>query len=377
MCYPSREQITRFEKTLSSCCFLYNSALQERKYAHEFHKRLTYYDQQNELLGLNKALSEYRRIYSQVLQDVLRRLDKSFKGFFNRIRGYPRFKPSWRYNSFTYPQKGFEILPNGHVELSKLGKLSVFMHRKILGKIKTLTIKRDSAGDWFVILTAEFPDVKPREIKSVVTIDVGLEKLLTLSSGEFVAPPHFFRKSEKKLARVQSRLSLKKLGSKNREKAQVRVAKVHRKIERQRSDFLHKLSRKLVDKTNLLVFEKLQIENMVKNHHLSKSIHDASWNKLIQFASYKASNAGKNVIQINPRGSTERCSGCGTIVRKALSERVYRCPNCGLVLDGDLNTTFDMLKQIGRGTPESTTPVEMRPLLVEIPASRVREAGSP
>jgi putative transposase len=242
--YPSREQITRFEKTLSSCCFLYNSALQERKYAHEFHKRLTYYDQQDELPGLSKALPEYRRIYSQVLQDVLRRLDKSFKGFFNG-RGYPRFKPSWCYHSFTYPQKGFKILPNGHVELSKLGKLRVFMHRKVLGKTKTLTIKRDRVGDWFVILTAESPDVKPKEIKTVATIDVGLEKLLTLSSGEYVEPPQFFRKSEKKLARAQRQLSSKKAGSKNREKARTRIAKLHRKIERQRTDFVHKLSRNL------------------------------------------------------------------------------------------------------------------------------------
>jgi putative transposase len=375
--YPNREQINRFELTLSSCCFLYNSALQERKYAHEFGKRVTYNDQQNELPDLKKALPEYGEIYSQVLQDVLRRLDNSFKGFFNRVRGYPRFKQSWRYNSFTYPQKGFKILANGHVQLSKIGKLRVFMHRKILGKIKTFTIKRDRVGDWFIIITAESPDVKPREIKTVATIDVGLEKLATLSTGEYVAPPQFYRKSEKRLARVQRELSSKKLGSKNRIKARTRVAKVHRKIERQRTDFLHKLSRKLVDKTDLLVFEKLQIQNMVKNHHLSKSIYDASWSELIEFSSYKASNAGKSWMQIDSRGSTDRCSGCGTIVKKSLSERVHRCPNCGLLLDRDLNTTFDMLEQIGRGTPESKTPVEMRPLLVETPASRVKEAGSP
>jgi putative transposase len=269
--YPSEEQITQFEKTLSSCCFLYNSALQERKYACEFHQQLNYNDQQNELPELKKALPEYSKIYSQVLQDVLRRLDKSFKGFFNGVKGYPRFKPTWRYNSFTYSQSGFKVLPNGHIQLSKIGKLRVFMHRKLLGKIKTLTIKRDRVGDWFAILTAESPDVNPKEIKSVVTIDAGLEKLITLSSGEYVEPPKFFRKSEKRLARVQRHLSSKKLGSKNREKARVRVAKVHR----------------------------------------------------------------------------------------------------------DLNTTFDMLEQIRRGTPESTTPVEMRPLLVETSASRVREAGSP
>jgi putative transposase len=235
----------------------------------------------------------------------------------------------------------------------------------------------DTDAESLQVPTAESPDIKPREIKSVVTIDVGLEKLATLSTGEYVAPPQFYRKSEKRLSRVQRQWSSKKLGSKNRIKARTKLARVHRKIERQRTDFLHKLSRKLVDKTDLLVFEKLQIRNMVKNHHLSKSILDASWNRLNQFCSYKASNAGKSWMQLNPRGTTDRCSGCGTIVKKSLSERIHWCPTCGLLLDRDLNTTFDMLELIGRGTPESKTPVEMRPLLVETPASCVKEAGSP
>jgi putative transposase len=236
--YPNSEQIIRFEKTLSSCCYLYNSALQQRKYAHEAHLRLVYNDQQNELPELRKALPEYTEIFSQVLQDVLRRLDKSFKGFFSGTRGYPRFKPAWGYTSFTYSQKGFKVLQNGHLHLSKIGKLRVFMHRKIEGKIKTLTMKRDRVGDWFVILTAESSEVKPKEVKNVVAIDVGLQKLATLSTCEYVTPPHFYRKSEKRLARVQRLLSSKKQDSKNRIQARTRLAKVHRKIERQRTDFI-------------------------------------------------------------------------------------------------------------------------------------------
>jgi putative transposase len=175
--YPSQEQIIRFEKTLGSCCYLYNSALEERKYAYQARRSLKCYDQIKELPELKKTLPEYGEIHSQILQDVLRRLDKSFKGFLNGVRGYPRFKPFWRYNSFTYPQSGFKIQADGHIQLSKIGKLRVFMHRKLLGKIKTLTIRRDRVGHWFVILTTESPDIKPREIKSIVTIDVGLEKL--------------------------------------------------------------------------------------------------------------------------------------------------------------------------------------------------------
>ena len=335
---------------------------------------------------MKKAFPQYRKIHSQVLQDVLRRLDKAFDNFFGRVKrkhqgerlkaGYPRFKPAWRYNSLTYPQSGFEILSNGHVKLSKIGKLRVFMHRKISGTIKTLTIKRDRVGDWFAIITAEFPDPKPKgEIKTALSADVGLKNLVTLSLGEYVEPPKFFRKSEKRLTHMQRELSAKKLGSKNRAKARVKIAKVHRRIERQRSDFLHKLSKTLVDRADLLIFEDLQIQNMMKNHYLSKSINDASWGRLIQFSSYKALSAGKRVELIDPRGTTQRCSRCHAVAKKSLSERVHRCPNCGLVLDRDLNSTFNMLEQVGRGTSKST-PVEMRPLLVEIPASRVKEAGS-
>ena len=251
------------------------------------------------------------------------------------------------------------------------------MHRKIFGKVKTLTIKRDRVGDWFVIITTVLPDVKAKQIIRLMAIDVGLKNLVMLNSGEYIEPPQFYRKSEKRLVRAQRQLSRKKLGSKNRIKARTRLAKIHRKIERQRNDFTHKLSKKLVDKADLLVFEKLQIPNMVRNHHLSKSILNASWSKLIQFSSYKASNAGKSVELIDPRGTTQRCSGCGSVVKKSLSERVHRCPNCGLVLDRDLNATFNLLSKIGTGSPEYT-PVEMRPLLVEIiPASRVSETGSP
>lgn len=382
--YPNEEQTALLGKTLESCCFLYNSALQERQYAYEAKLPLKCNDQINELPQLKIAFPEYEKIHSQVLQDVLRRLDKAFQSFFERVKrkkngerlktGHPRFKPSQRYNSFTYPQRGFKILSNGHINLSKIGMLRVFMHRKICGTVKTLAIKRDYVGDWFIVITTELPDVKSKDTKTALAVDVGLKNLVTLSSCEYVEPPHFFRKSEKKLRYFQKELSAKRLGSKNRAKARVKLAKVYRKIERQRTDFLHKLSKTLVDKADLLVFEDLEIPNMVKNHSLAKSIHDASWGKLIQFSSYKAESAGKRVELIDPRGTTQRCSRCRSIVKKSLSERVHRCPNCGLLLARDLNTTFDMLKQIGRGTPEFM-PVEMRPLLIQS-ASLAKEAGS-
>src|SRR5487761_65957 len=194
--YPGEKQTALLEQTLKSCSFLYNSALQEREYAHVARQSLRCNDQINELPELKEAFPEYREIHSQVLQDVLRRLDKAFGNFFGRVKrkhqgehlkaGYPRFKPAWRYNSFTYPQSGFEILSNGHVKLSKIGKLRVFMHREISGTIKTLTIKRDRVGDWFIVFTTELPyPTLKGEIKTALSVDVGLKNLVTLSSGEY------------------------------------------------------------------------------------------------------------------------------------------------------------------------------------------------
>lgn len=384
--YPSSKQSERLEETLELCRLLYNAALEQRRYARNFGQPISCHTQQNQLPELKVSLKEFKHVYSQVLQNVLRRVDFAFKNFFDRCSrknrgeriqaGYPRFKPPWRYNSFTYPQDGFKILPSGHILLSKIGKLRVFMHRKISGEIKTLTLKRDRIGDWFVVITARLAGVSSIQPMSALGVDIGLKNLVTLSSGEQVEAPKFFRESEPKLRRAQKAFSRKLPGSNNGKKARLKLGKIHRKIGRQRDDFLHKLSRNLVRKADLLIFENLHILNLVKNKKLAKSIHDASWGMLIRYASYKASSAGKKVEQIDPRGTTQRCSGCGSSVKKSLSDRVHRCPTCGLILDRDLNAALNIL-DVGRGTPE-LKPAETRP---PPPASRgehrAEEVGSP
>jgi putative transposase len=155
-------------------------------------RAISYRIQQNELPRLKEVFTQFRHVHSQVLQNVLRRADIAFGNFFERCErrktgerikaGYPRSKPSWRYNSFTYPQSGFKILPNGHLFLSKIGVLRVFMHRKITGVVKTLTVTRDRVGEWFVTINAEVTNLAPAEPKSAVGIDVGLKNPVTLSS---------------------------------------------------------------------------------------------------------------------------------------------------------------------------------------------------
>ena len=174
-------------------------------------------------------------------------------------------------------------------------------------------------------------------------MDVGLKSLLTLNTGETIANPRWLRNSEKKLAKEQRRKARKKKGSNNRHKQNRKVAQLHRKIRNQRKDFHHKLSRKLVDNYDLIVYENLAITNMVKNHHLAKSISDAGWRKLMSFTEYKAEEAGTLVEYVSAYNTTQLCSRCGKLVPKTLATRIHSCPYCGLVLARDHNSAISVL----------------------------------
>ena len=342
--YPSKNQEVKLNRTLSTCRYLYNKSLEERRREAELNELertfgvtpwgklewINYYDQAN---CLSESKTELQKeIFSQVLQNVLKRIDRSFKNYFNGF-GYPRFQGRNRYNSFTYPQSGFG-LKDEKLNLSKIGDIKIILHRAIEGKIKTCTIKKD-IDQWYVTFSCEIDTpVIPVEVKTRTGIDVGLKSLITMSNGEQIEPPKFLRKSEKRLASEQNHLSKKKLRSKNRNKQRIIVAKVHRRIRNQRKDFNQKLSTTLVNTYDHIVFEDLQVKNMIKNHNLAKSISDAGWSQLINLTKYKAEYAGKIVELVNPRGTSQVCI-CGHPVPKKLSMRIHRCPNCGLVADRD------------------------------------------
>lgn len=341
--YPNRNQESTLNRTLSTCRFLYNNSLAERKKQAELNRlkkqfdvfpwgkpEWIFYEDQQNALPLTKTPYQ-KEVFSQVLQNVLKRVDRSFKNFFNGF-GYPRFQGRDRYNSFTYPQKGFE-LKDGKLNLSKIGNIKIILHREIEGKIKTCTIKKD-IDQWYVSFSCELDEPAPAEIKTRTGIDVGLIDLITLSNGEQIEPPKFLKGSETKLIREQKRLSRKKLRSQHRNKQRVIVAKTHRKIRNQRKDFAHKLSRNLVDTYDHIVFEDLQIQNMVQNHCVAKSISDAGWYQLMNFTKSKAECAGKIVEFVNPAGTSQTCI-CGFSVLKDLSVRIHSCPSCGLVMGRD------------------------------------------
>jgi putative transposase len=298
-------------------------------------------------------------MYSQVKQDVPKRLGRAMDAFFRRVAngetaGYPRFQGRNRYNSFTYTQasNGSVKFVDGKLVLSKIGAIKIKLHREIEGKIKTCTIKREG-NEWYAIFSVDIGKApKKSEPQSSIGVDVGLKSIITLSNGENVEPPKYYREAEKKLAVQQRKLSKKKKFSNNWRKQCAKISKLHRNVANQRKDFNHKLSRDLVDTYDLVVFEDLEIKNMVKNKHLSKSIHDASWGKLIQMTEYKAEEAGKHVDLVNPYNTSQLCSTCGNKVKKDLSVRIHTCPHCGLVLDRDVNAAINILNLSTVGTTE-------------------------
>ncbi len=352
--YPTTPQQTTLTQWLTTCRLLYNTSLAARKEAwHTHHQSVSYYEQATQLKVAKKTNPLLKGVHSQILQDVLRRLDKTFTNFFRRLKkgehaGYPRFKGKYRYDSFTYPQSGFVLdYQKKKLRLSKIGSITIKLHCPIPSKgvIKTCTIKRD-VDHWYACFAVALPDPAPRTqraIKKAIGVDVGLKSLLTLHNGDIIANPRWLRNSEKKVAKEQRRQARKKKGSHNRHKQNKKVARAHRKICNQRKDFHHKLSRKLVDTYDLIVFEKFRITNMVKNHHVAKSISDAGWGQLMCFTEYKAEEAGTLVEYVNAYNTTQLCSRCGKIVPKTLATRIHRCPYCGLVLARDHNSAITIL----------------------------------
>jgi len=337
------------EQTLEICRWVYNETLALRKNAWEQEqKHISYYESKRQIPLWKKERPELKQVYSQVLQDVSMRVDRAFKAFFRRVKagenpGYPRFKGKGRYDSFTYPQYGFK-LEGGRLHLSKIGDVRIVLHRPIEGTIKTLTIRRSSTGKWYACFSVEYDPSPAPQKETVVGIDVGLESFATLSNGEKIENPRFFRTDEKALAKAQRRLSKAEKATPERMKARRIVAHIHERIANRRLNFAHQTSRKVVDRFGTIVFEDLNIIKMEQNHHLAKSIADVAWNQFITITESKAEEAGSRVILVNPRNTSQMCARCGMIVAKTLSDRVHTCPHCGLVMDRDQNAAINIMR---------------------------------
>jgi putative transposase len=347
--YPGRHQTTLLRDTLELCRWVYNETLATRKNAWEQERKsLSLYATNKLLTGWKQARPELARVHSQVLQNVQERVDLAFKAFYRRVKaggekpGYPRFKGHGRYDSFTFKQSGFALQENG-LQLSKIGLIPIKMHRPMEGKVKTLSIRRDAVGSWYACFSCETEAKALPSSEKAVGVDVGLESFATFSNGEKIANPRFFRRDEKELAKVQRKLAKAEKGTPERVKRRKAVAHVYQRMANRRKDFAHKLSRSMVNAYGVIALEKLDTQGMLENPYLAKSIADAAWHQLVRYTLYKAEEAGRACVLVDPNGTSQRCSRCGRVVRKSLAERVHACPICGLNMDRDENAAINIL----------------------------------
>ncbi len=322
--YPTQPQHKDLERTLALCRQLYNAALQERREAHQKAGRTVgFYEQKRYLPGIRTELPEYKGVHSQVLQNVIERVDKAFQGFFRRVKegekaGYPRFKGPGRYDSFTFPQAGttgVRLQEGGkRVFLFGIGSVRVKLHRPLEGRPKTATVKREGE-DWYIIFVCEVePQPLPPNHKTI-GIDLGTNPhFLVTSEGEMFEAPRYFKRAENKLAHAQRCLSRKKRGSNRRNKARKQVADcaargaIHRKIANQRRDFHHKLARRLVNAYGTIVHEELNILGLARSR-TAKGVQGAGWAQFLSILAYKAAEAGRRVIAVDPN-----CAARGAII---------------------------------------------------------------
>lgn len=336
--YPSKNQQKEIDNYFYECKDPWNSLLGHTK---DYYKESGKFPTKGQLFQFTKETS----LFSQVAQNIADRLMKSLNGMISRKKagkrwGFPRFKSIERVRSFTYPQFGFKL--ERKLQLSGIGRISIKKHRNLKGNLKTLTIKKTPSGKYFAIFITETEPTKPKKNKgSKVGMDLGIEHFAYLSNGESIENPRHLKRAEEKLKQIQRRLSNKKKCSKNRGKARLRIALAHEKLANKRRDFLHKVSRKLVEKYSFLAIENLDISGLSRGF-LAKYVLDCSWAEFISMILYKAEGASCEIILVDPANTSQECSSCGLIQKKTLAQRSHKCI-CGTVMHRDLNAARNIL----------------------------------
>lgn len=340
--YPNRKQSRALATTLEVSRQLYNDALQERRDAWKTsHQTVTFNMQSAQLPGCKDAEPALGGVYSQVLQDVLRRVDRCYQAFLRRGHGFPRFKGKGWFDSFTYPQFGFRVAGQ-QVSLSKIGNVKIKLHRPIAGEVKTLTLKQEN-GKWYACFSC-ITDAEPLSASNhAIGIDVGLESFAVTSDAEIIDNPRWYRAAQAKLRRKQRQVSRCSKRSSGWKRAGRHVARLCRQVFHQRNDFQHKLSRKLVNNYGLIVVEDLNVQGLAAGR-LAKSIHDAAWSGFIAKLAYKAESAGRQLVKVNARGTSQQCP-CGNPVSKKLRHRAHKCTVCGLETTRDHASALEILRR--------------------------------
>ncbi|MGE4375450.1 MAG: IS200/IS605 family element RNA-guided endonuclease TnpB [Methanoculleus sp.] len=350
--YPNRAQVASLMQHIHACRFVYNYSLEQKIRAYEQDgRKLSCYDLNNRLPALKEEHPWLKEVNSQSLQSANKNLDNAFTRFFREKKGFPKFKSKKNpVQSFQVPQHYRVDFERNRIKLPKLGEIKTVFHRTFAGKMKYATVSVTSTGKWFVSILVDDgkpePEPAPFSLDTTLGIDVGLTDFATLSTGEKVENPRFLKKSLQRLKVLQRRVSRKKKGSKNRQKAIQRLARCHEKIANQRNDFLHKLSFRVVSENQAIAVESLNVAGMQKNHCLAQAIGDVSWSTFFTILEYKCRRYGKTLLKIGRFDpSSKICHGCGYINQDLkLSDREWTCPDCGTHHDRDINAAINIKK---------------------------------
>lgn len=336
---PTKAQATALTEMLGDFCQLYNAALEHRINAYRRGVSIKCNEQIVTLPEIRRDLPHQGRWSATAQQQVLRKLDKAYKAFFGRVSrgdkaGFPRFRARDRYHAADFRVgNGMTIRKNRKLTFVGVpGEIKVRWHRDLPSKPKSCILSRN-AGKWYIVFHVEVAPVE-RSRSDSVGLDVGLTSFVAMSDGKTVARPNFTKRTARKLRRLQRAVARCKRGSKVHRKRKAAVARHQAHIANVRRDFLHKEARKIVNRFGRIAVEVLNIKGLARGM-LAKSVHDASWGQFISMLRYKAANAGAELIEVDPRGTSQTCPECGTVAKKTLAEREHRC-DCGCRLDRDV-----------------------------------------
>ena len=338
----TKKQETTCESWINACRSLYNLALNERIMVYEMRKKsVSKYDQYNQLPELKNQFPWFKEVYSDTIQEVLDRLEKTYQNFF-RGGGFPKYSKKGEYNSFTF-KRSFKVNKKT-IKLPKIGEVKYYNSRSIVGIPKTATIIRED-NQWFICITAEYEtpfETIEIDNQNPIGCDMGGVRFLALSNSTFIDSPEFLKPFENDLRVLQRKLSRQKKGSNSREKTKQKIRKIYKKISNRRLDFLHKVSTNLSDDYSAVYIEDLKLQKMQQNgfSNINKMMSDKCFGNFKLLLSYKLKERGKHLGLVNPAYTSQTCNACGTVDKKSrISQAEFVCTSCGNIDLADINAS--------------------------------------
>ena len=356
--YPSTEQKVFFAKCFGCVRFFYNKSLSDMNDIYKVTGKM----ENITPASYKEDYSFLKEVDSLALSNAQLNRNTAFKAFFSHKTGFPKFKSKRNDQSYTTNNQGSVKFSNNnrYISIPKCSRIRIKMHRIFEGIIKSITVSMTTDDKYYISLLVE-TEIEPlKESKSSIGLDLGLKDLIVDSNGKKYKNHKYLSKSQEKLAKEQRKLSKMVKGSNNRNKQRIKIAKIHKKIQNQRNDYLHKLSRQIIDENQVICLEDLKVKDMEQNNKLARNISDASWSRLVSMLIYKANWYGRTIVKVpTDYPSSQLCSVCGykNSITKSLNIRKWTCPECGTVHDRDINAAKNILsKGIETLTKDGTHP---------------------